>query len=189
VEFEAYVTRQMTLADETLCIAIQGDMNFESFKARILQACECGDYRVHQEVHRLIEDTSLLESMNPEEICAAYTTLTILYPQMKFLPELLKKGVKFEIGKLNAGGESIKVRVQEIKQNDNVFDILVGLWDLIDTRLNETNHRELAYMEHLKTVDYDTRLKVIMLLDTLYGRQTPEYLKSRLAQELVTNDL
>lgn len=181
MEFKALFTGNITIADESIRVNIEGDDDFNKFKAKVLEACTFYDYRAHQQGFRLFEDTDLIKNLSPEELAKCEEAARLLFPS-KLLPKTsqLKEGVKFEVAKLTGAGESLTLQIHNPDSYEDVLTAMTSLWKLLDERLNAKNTRQLKHLEYLKNLDYDTKLKAAMIMDILYGRATVEGIASRL---------
>jgi hypothetical protein len=186
MEFKALFTGNITIADkndiqESIRINIEGDDTFNTFRAKVLEACTFYDYRAHQQGFRLFEDTDLVATLTPEELAKCEEAARLLFPN-KNLPKVsqLREGVKFEVAKLTGVGESLTLQIHNPDSYEDVITAMTQLWQLLDQRLAARNTRQLKHLDYVKNLDGNTKLKVAMIMDILYGRATIEGVMSRL---------
>lgn len=163
--------RSIQGADESIRIQIENESDFSLFKQKVLESCSIGDARANLQMQRIAHDTDLTKHLDTEEKEAFLTAAYKLYPSIE-QPEdsLLLENVRFEFSKINAAGESLVVQLLELESFDDVYSKLSELWTLLDERLLETNSRELAHMQYIRTLDMNTQIKIGKILDILYGR-------------------
>jgi len=184
MELTALVTKGITVADESIRIQIQGEDSFASFKDKVHEACRYIDYRAHLQMRRMFEDTSLTEQLTRAERDAVEACAYTLFPLEQLSAEpVLRSGVKFEFTKLFAASETLTVQVQDIDSYDVLNTTIKHIWELLDTRLNVTNKREEDFREYVSTLDYNTKLKVAMIIDLLYGKASEETVVARLTAD------
>lgn len=204
MEFKALFTGNITIADKTdiqesIRINIESDDDFPKFKAKVLEACTFYDYRAHQQGFRLFEDTDLIANLTSDELLKCEEAARLLFPY-KNLPKVsqLREGVKFEVAKLTGVGESLTLQIHNPDSYEDVIKAMTSLWQLLDERLNARNTRQLKHLDYVKNLDQDTKLKVAMIMDILYGRATIDGVVSRLeggisseeyVQEQLKNDV
>jgi len=183
MKFTALVSRSLNHADESIRIQIEDEDSFTKFKDKVLEACLYCDYRSNVQMQRLFEDTSLTSTFSNSELKAATLAAQLLYPLEK-LPSKssLREDVKFEFSKLNGSGEQLTIQLKELDSYEELNTAIRHIWDLLDVRLQRTNKRELEHMAFIQQLDFNTKLKVSMVMDVLYGRATSEFVQERLKQ-------
>lgn len=184
MQLTALVTKGITIADESIRIQLQDDESFSSFESKVQEACRYIDYRAHVQMQRLVEDTSLIEHLNKAEIHAVQHCAELLFPQQQLSAQpVLRSGVKFEFTKLFAASETLTVQVEDIDSYDSLNATIRNIWELLDIRLQSTNKRESDFRAYTTQLDYNTKLKVAMVIDLLYGKVSTDIVKARLTPE------
>lgn len=184
MEFKALITRQIQQADESIRVSIESDTDIRKFKERVFESLDYTDNRANAQMMRLFEDTTLMDTFTEKEKEACTTVANLLFPNITppSKPNLVE-GVKFEFSKIMAGGESLTLQITEIKDYSSLNSSIRAIFDMLDTRLERTNTRELDVRSYLDTIDYETKLKVVMFVDLLYGRTTSDQLIQRLTSK------
>ncbi len=181
MEFKALFTRQISQADESIRVSIEGDDTFETFKAKVLEACLYGDARANLQMQRLVHDTSLTTQLNEAETQAVIEAAYKLFPTVTPPSETaLTKGVKFEFSKLNGSGEALAIQITDVTNLNDLNSVLLEMWTLLDERVLVTNERELSHTAYTNTLPYQTKLTVATVLDILYGRAFKDDVEQRL---------
>lgn len=184
MEFKALITRQIQQADESIRVSIEGDHSIREFKERVFESLDYTDNRANTQMLRLFEDTNLLNTFSESEKEACTTVANLLFPNISLpsKPNLIE-GVKFEFSKIMAGGESLTLQIMEIKDYSSLNASIRAIFDMLDARLEKTNTRELEVKAYLDSINYETKLKVVMFIDLLYGRTTSDQLIQRLTSK------
>jgi len=183
VKYKALISRYLTMADENIQIVINDTEDFTSFRDRVHNALRLCDKRANTQMYRLFEDTDLTDSLSPEEFIKAEYAATLMYPQTHTEPIRLGENTAIEFSKNMASGEVIKLFLHEVEGYEEIEEAIENIYKLIDYRLVQTNSRELECIEYFKTLPMDLKVKVSMILDILYGRNTVENVVSRLTEE------
>jgi len=172
------------MCDETIQVIIRDTDSFDSFKARVYSALNMCDTRANRQMFRLFEDTDLTKNLSQAEYEQAKHAASLVYPTSSIEDLDLGEGAQLEFTKINASGEVLKLFVHELETYTSTQDVdraIEDIWSLLDKRLLQTNTRELKFMEYFRTLDQNTKIKVSMVLDILYGRAHVQDVVSRLA--------
>lgn len=184
MEYKALLTRMYSMADESLQIIIPNTDDIEVFKQRIYNALKICDYRANEQMMRLFEDTELTTELSYDELKAARTAATIMYPK-EHIPAKLDLGQgttdydtafgpAFEFAKNLASGEVIKIFLHRVDAYEDIGIAVKAIWDIQDTRLYKTNKRELDFIEYIKRQAPSVKLKITKIMEILYGRHFKE---------------
>jgi len=184
MKYKALITRMLTMADESIQIIINDTDDFNSLKERVHTALKLCDLRANTQMMRLFEDTDLTSKLSLDEYLRAQHAANLVYPCNE-LPSSINLGdnSSIEFAKNLASGEVLKVFISKIQSYEDLDNSINEIFNLIDERLVETNNRELNFLEYLRSIPYETQLKICMLMDILYGRSTKEYVESRLTEQ------
>lgn len=181
MNFKALVTRQIGFGDESIRVNITDEDNFDTFKEKVDTALAVTDYRVHELGFRLFEDTDLVSTLTQEEKNYCEQAARLLFPKTTLEnTSILKSGVQFEFRKITAIGEDLTVQIHDIDSYDNLNTVIEDTFKIIDKRLIKKNTEQLSHLEYIKNLDYATKLKVVMVMDILYGRATLDGVLARL---------
>jgi len=174
----------LTMADESIQIIINDTDEFISLKDKVYNAFKLCDARANLQMMRLFEDTDLTSKLSLDEYLRAQHAANLAYP-CNTLPIDINLGdsPSIEFAKNMASGEVLKLFIHDVQSYEDLDTAISEIFSLIDTRLLETNQRELNFLEYLRTLPYETQVKICMLMDILYGRSTKEYVQSRLTEE------
>lgn len=179
MKVQGLVTRVISAADETIQVFTE-DTDFEDFQSNVLSALAACDYRAHTQMQRLFEDSSLQYVLDETEFGQAQEAASLMYPVSDL--ESQCSGTKIEFTKNLASGEVLKVFISDLTTEDDITKLLYDIWNLIDERLQDTNSREMAFTEYYRTLSPECQLKVGIVMEALYGRQTLEQVRARLSQ-------
>jgi len=186
VKYTAKVSRSNTFVDENLTFKITDAETLETFKQRVYDTLKVTDFRANLQQRRLFEDSDLVANLDYNDLKVARKAAEILYP-LEGIPSKLDLGEDgaIEFSKLLSGGETLSLYLHEIESYDDLSRGIKDIFDIVDSRLQKTNKRELDFMEYFKNVPYSTRLKVSMLMDILFNKTTKEAVIERLKEENV----
>jgi|SRR6266853_1071437 len=174
----------LTMADESIQIIINDAHNFDSLKERINNAFKLCDMRANTQMMRLFEDTDLTSKLSIDEYLRAQHAANLVYPCNNLPNNVdLGNGPQIEFAKNMASGEVLKIFIDKVQSYEDLDSAINEVFSLIDERLVETNNRELEFLEYLRSIPYETQLKVCMIMDILYGRSTKEFVESRLNEQ------
>lgn len=184
MKYKALITRMLTMADESIQIIINDAHNFDSLKERINNAFKLCDMRANTQMMRLFEDTDLTSKLSIDEYLRAQHAANLVYPCNNLPNNVdLGNGPQIEFAKNMASGEVLKIFIDKVQSYEDLDSAINEVFSLIDERLVETNNRELEFLEYLRSIPYETQLKVCMIMDILYGRSTKEFVESRLNEQ------
>lgn len=184
MKINALVTKQISHADESIRIQIENAEDVQTFIDKLKAVLSITDYRANLHMQHLAEDTELTKNLALPEHEAFLTAAQILYPDKEIHNlDVLGGQVKFEFSKINAQGETLTLQLLDVGDVVDLKTMLTTLQNLIDTRLQETNQRELDHMKFIRTLDMNTQVKIGMILDILYGRAFKEEVLKRLKSE------
>jgi len=183
VKYKALLSRYLTMADENIQIVINDTDDFISFRDRVYSALRVCDRRANIQMYRLFEDTELTDSLSAEEFAKAEYAASIMYPYVNTENINLGENTAIEFSKNMASGEVVKLFLHEVDTYEDIEKAIENIYKLIDDRLVETNSRELECMEYFKTLPMELKVKVCMIMDILYGRNTIDNVVSRLQEE------
>ena len=183
MQYKALITRMMTVADESLSIIIEDTDTFDSFQTKVKEALTITDHRASRHQKVLLEDTNLTDKLSLDELKAVNTAVELIYPTVSLPQRCSLEQSSFEFAKNLASGEVVKIFLHEVDSYDDLMQAITNIWSLIDYRLELTNQRELDFLEYYKSLDYNTKLKVQLVMDVLFGRSTKEMLESRLTEQ------
>lgn len=183
MKFKAVTNRSLSFADETFRVIVEDTDTLESLKEKVLSAVEMADYRASELRQRLFEDTDLTDELKYEELQAARTMAKKLYPEV-VLPKSPKvgTGAQFEFCKLMFGGEDLRIYISDFENDEDLRQAVKVIWDIIDSRLQYTNKRELDAGNYFKTLTMATRTKILNVMDILYGRAFKDSVIEKLQQ-------
>ncbi len=190
MHYKALITRMYFMADESIQIIIDDTESFPLFKERVYTALRAADYRANLQMRRLFEDTSLTDELDYSELQAARATSELMYPNEGIPSNIDLGGEKgaIEFAKNLPSGEVLKLFLHDIDSYENLDIAIKNIYSLIDSRLQETNSRELKTLEYLKTLPFNTKLTVVKIMDILFGRMLKEtfieQMKGQKAQDL-----
>ena len=186
MKYTAKVSRSNTFVDENLTFKITDAETLETFKQRVYDTLKVTDFRANLQQRRLFEDSDLVANLDYNDLKVARKAAEILYP-LEGIPSKLDLGEDgaIEFSKLLSGGETLSLYLHEIESYDDLSRGIKDIFDIVDSRLQKTNKRELDFMEYFKNVPYSTRLKVSMLMDILFNKTTKEAVIERLKEENV----
>ena len=192
MQYKALVSRTILMADESIRVNIangnKGLFSWLDISNKITEAFAHTDARAYIQAQRLLEDSDLVQNLTADEYASLAQCMEYLYPKPEITVSCFDKTVQIELSKLNGSGESLTVQLHNITPTDNVELAISNTFDLLDARLAATNAREIAHMEFMRTLDYQTKLKITMIMDILYGRnQNRQEVASRLATPEATN--
>jgi len=174
----------LTMADESIQIIINDTDDINSLKERVHDALKLCDARANTQMMRLFDDTNLTDKLSLDEYLKAQHAANLVYPCDEFLSTLnLGDNPNIEFAKNLASGEVLKVFVHEVQSYEDLDNSINEVFSLIDERLVKTNNRELHFLEYLRSIPYETQLKISMIMDILYGRSTKEFVESRLNEQ------
>lgn len=182
VQYTALLTRSYPNADETIEIIVDDIDDAETFKDRVLSALKITDFRANRHSRVLFEDTELTDSLDYTELKAAKRAVDIMYPQEP-LPKKLELGSpkgSIQFTKLLAGGEVVKLYLHEVESYEELDIAIKAMFSLLDSRLARTNKREQDTSAYFKKLDMSTKLKVLNILEILYGRQMQDTVVQKL---------
>jgi hypothetical protein len=171
------------MCDETIQVIIRDTDSFDSFKARVYSALNMCDTRANRQMFRLFEDTDLTRNLSVSEYQQAKYAASLIYPISSLGDLDLGEGAQLEFTKINASGEVIKLFLHELDTYISTQDVdkaIEDVWSLLDERLLKTNTRELKFIEYFRTLEPNTKLKVSMVMDILYGRVHKDDVVNRL---------
>ncbi len=184
MHYKSLVTRMYSVADESIRVVIEDSESFETFKSRLFDVLRITDYRANVQQRRLFEDTELTNSLDYTELKAAKHAAEISFP-LEGIPSQLNLGptTAFEFSKNLPSGEVLQIFLHEVESYEDLSSAIKEIWDVIDSRLKRTNQRELDFMEYLKKLPYEVKLKVCRIMEILYGRNSLENVLQTLKKE------
>lgn len=184
MHYKALLTRVYSMADESLQIIIEDTDSFDTFKTRVYTALKVADHRANTQMMRLFEDTDLTKELDYHELQACRKAAETLYPQEHFSKSLdLGAGSAFEFAKNMASGEVVKIFLHDVESYEDLNTAIKNVWNIIDSRLEQTNGRELAFMKYVKSLAFSVKLKITKVMEILYGRMLKEVIVEQLKGE------
>ena len=184
MKYKALVSRMLTMADESIQIIINDTDDFTTLKEYLYNALKLCDNRANIQMSRLFEDTNLTDKLSFDEYTKAQHAASLVYPTSNLPIEVnLGENAAIEFAKTMSSGEVVKLFIHEVESYEDLSKNVDDIFKLIDNRLLEVNERELAFLQYFRSLPYETQLKISMIMDILYGRNTKENVESRLTQE------
>ncbi len=148
---------------------------------------------------RLFDDTDLTNELNYNELQCARKATELMYPSINIAGSLdlgynssydsddkKDTGPAFEFAKNMASGEVVKLFLHDIQAEDNsamLHAAIKSVYSILDARLNHTNKRELDFITYIKKLSFETKYKITMIMDILFGRALSETVVQRLKGE------
>lgn len=191
MQYTALLTRSYAGLDESIQIIVDDVADLAEFKEKVYDALRITDYRGNQHMQHLFEDTTLTDTLDYKELKSAQEAIKILYPSTT-IPSKLDLGLPkggIEFAKILPQGETLKLFLHEVENYEDLATAIKGIFAIIDSRLVKTNQRELDIREHLKKLDMTTRLKIMNILDILYGSQFGETVIEKLKQAKLDEEM
>ena len=147
-----------------------------------------GNIRIVDEAKYHIDENvtaSIREKLGEERFAQLMNVINVQFPEQDNGHKLYSEEVSIRLTKVTNHRENLRFRVDlrgpDIDKLDTVLSDLLSIGDL---RQFETNQRDLAAEEILKSYTYDDLLALQMVLDVLYYRAQPgEVLKKLHAEQ------
>jgi len=179
MELKALLTKQVGFADESMRVSISSCSSVEELQDKLKAALTLADSRVNDLNVRIFEDTELTSKLSEEELTQAKVAVDYLFPEIKLEDsDPLKENVQLEFSKLMPSGESLTVQVYDIEKYEDLSSTITSVFSTIDNRLFESNFRVMAYEKYLKTIPIEARLKILLIVDALFGKASVERIKA-----------